>query len=353
MIPYKARLWAGRPGLLGQPPPELARRRHLPRLDEPSLGQRRREELREFGNGTERVRREDEIVAKNEALSRDDEREIPHEISAVLILDEHEPLVLQGVKAHGRRLRLFVFMVELDGRQVPLFAKSATRTAMEGHRGRNVPTGPAGKFHPPRQIPILLVHEEALVEVFAVDGDALEHRSTSEEGGTVDPGYLLGGIELAGVALPFPTRHEAPTSRDRKTRRIDEVQRAIGVEVVSEDLPRRHADQRVSSEEREHLVDVRGRREQIGVAEEDELSPTRCDASIHGPSESRVESHLDHRDAGTSLPAERRLQPRRDVLERIVVQDDDLGFGCDGTQERGKGLREKLHVPVRGNENAD
>src|SRR5215208_1223445 len=133
MIPYKARLWAGRPGLLRQPPPELARRRHLPRLDEPSLGQRRRQELRKFGNGTERLRGEDEIVGEDEALSRDDEREIPHEIPAVLVLDEHEPLVLQGVEANGRGLRLFVFMVEPDRGQVPLVAKAATRTAMVGH----------------------------------------------------------------------------------------------------------------------------------------------------------------------------------------------------------------------------
>src|SRR4029450_3818094 len=100
-------------------------------------------------------------------------------------------------------------MEAANRRKITRRSEPPSSPTVVGDSLRDVPTLPARKSEPPGQIVILLVHDEVLVQVLAVDGDGLQRRPAYHGRGAVECKDLTCLIELAEILRALSARHHA------------------------------------------------------------------------------------------------------------------------------------------------
>src|SRR5688572_21984616 len=96
-------------------------------------------------------------------------------------------------------LRALVRMERAHAREVRAAGRRGARACVIRDRLRRVPALPPGEPQAPREVDVVLVHEEALVEVFAANLHGLERFSPGDERSAADSEHLLLGLVLPDV----------------------------------------------------------------------------------------------------------------------------------------------------------
>ena len=196
---------------------------------------------------------EQQVVAENERLAPEDEREVAGDVGEVVILHEQQPLVLHRVDPDLARLPLLVLVERAQAADIRRAREAAARPRVVGDGSRDVPALPAQESEAPREVDVLLVHVEALVQVLAPDLDRLERRAAGDERGSADAEDLFLALVLTSVALVLAAIGHAPAAVDDESRGVDDVRLTLLGEVVPEDLSARTRSPRVRLEEAAEL----------------------------------------------------------------------------------------------------
>ena len=185
---------------------------------------------------------------------------------------------------------------------------------VDAHRCGAVDDRPAETPAAPHEVDVLVVQEEALVEVAGV----VEHLADEECARTAPPEHLAGLVDASVVGFPVAAVGVESALAEFAPGRVDERRVGVG----EQDLPGHRTDPtgRRSVECRDHLGDPVGTDHRVVVDECDRVPVTRrADPDVAAGTEATVLVVGDHPDTGVARPE--RLDR---AVAGCIVDDDDL-----------------------------